>query len=52
MQVVYPAGSGPSRFHVIFRELCSRFETPDDLRDAEKFLSDIIRSLSATMAGS
>jgi hypothetical protein len=49
LQVVYPDSAGPSRYHVILRELCSHFETTADLRHAEQLLSDAIHRLASTM---
>jgi hypothetical protein len=50
-RVVYPVGAAPSRYHVIFQELCSRFETTADLRLAEEGLNDTIQRLAAALAG-
>jgi hypothetical protein len=51
LQVGYPAVAGHSRYHVILRELCSRFETTADLRQAEQRLSKTIQALAAILAG-
>jgi hypothetical protein len=50
-QVIYPAARGPSPYHVIFQELCSCFQTTEDLRQAEKRISDTLRALAAILAG-